>query len=184
MKARLDNLEIIYNIDKNIVRGLDYYTKTVFEFASCNAGTQGTICGGGRYDGLVELCGGKPTPGVGFALGVERLLMEIESQDVLIPQPRGVEIYFAAVGGNAVNFTEKLVYMLRKRGISAECDLTGRSLKAQMKHADRLGATYAVVLGNREIESNRCVMKNMKTGEQKDISLDSVMDRMLTGKMC
>jgi len=184
LKARLDNLEIIYNIDKNIVRGLDYYTKTVFEFISCNVGTQGTICGGGRYDGLVELCGGKPTPGVGFALGVERLLMEMESQDVLIPQPRGVEIYFAAVGGNAVNFAEKLVYMLRKRGISAECDLTGRSLKAQMKHADRIGATYAVVLGDREIESNRCVLKNMKTGEQKDVSLDSVMDRMLTGKMC
>lgn len=178
LRSGLDNLDIKYNIDKNIVRGLDYYTKTVFEFVSVNVGTQGTICGGGRYDGLVELCGGKPTPGIGFALGIERLLMEMESQGINIPEPEGVDIYVASLGEKATAFASKLVFQLRSEGINAEGDLIGRSLKAQMKYADKINATYVVVIGDNEIETNKAVLKNMKTGEQKDVSLDSILTRL------
>lgn len=178
LKSGLENLNISYKVDKNIVRGLDYYTKTVFEFVSSNVGTQGTICGGGRYDGLMETCGGPSTPGVGFALGMERLLLELDSQGINIPSPEGVDIFLATIGNKAENFAEKLVFQLRLNGISAEKDLVGRSLKAQMKYANKIGATFAVVLGDNEIESNKAVLKNMKTGEQKDVSLDTILDRL------
>ncbi|HOJ12528.1 MAG TPA: histidine--tRNA ligase [Clostridiales bacterium] len=178
LKAGLENLEIKYNIDKNIVRGLDYYTRTVFEFVSLNVGTQGTICGGGRYDGLVELCGGTPAPGIGFALGMERLLMEMDKQNVEIPMPDGVDIYFASLGERASRYASKLVFELRGAGINAESDLMGRSLKSQMKYADKLGAAFTVVIGDDEIDSNKAILKNMKTGEQKDVSLDSILTRL------
>jgi len=178
LKGGLDNLGINYTVDKNIVRGLDYYTKTVFEFVSNNVGTQGTICGGGRYDGLVEACGGTSTPGIGFAMGIERLLLEMDSQGIIVPENKGMDIFIATIGENADKYAERLVYQLRYHGISAEKDLMGRSLKAQMKYADKIGAKYTVVLGDDEVESNKAVLKNMKTGEQKDVSLDSILDRL------
>ena len=174
----LDNLGIQYSIDKRIVRGLDYYTKTVFEYVSENVGTQGTICGGGRYDGLVEACGGPKVPAVGFGLGIERLLMEMESQNVYFPQPHKPRIYIASLGENAALYAQKLIYQLRKNGIYAEMDLMGRSAKAQMKHADKLEATYCIVIGDNEIESNKAVLKNMLNGEAKDICLDTIVDRL------
>lgn len=178
LKAGLENLGIAYSIDTRIVRGQDYYTKTVFEFVSKNVGTQGTICGGGRYDGLIETCGGKPTPGVGFGLGIERLLMEMESQEVVIPQNKGMDLYISTIGNKAKDFAAKLAYQMRNEGISADFDHMDRSLKAQMKYADKIGADYCIVLGDEEIESNKAVLKNMKTGEQKDVSLDSVLVRL------
>ena len=178
LKAGLEHLEIPFNIDKNIVRGLDYYTKTVFEFVSANVGTQGTICGGGRYDGLVEICGGPSTPGIGFAVGMERLLLEMDSQGIQIPEPPAMDLYVATIGSKADVFAQQLVYKLRSQGVSADKDHMGRSLKAQMKYADKMGYTYNIVLGDEEIESNKAVLKNMKTGEQKDISIDSIIDRM------
>ncbi|HHW30219.1 MAG TPA: histidine--tRNA ligase [Clostridiaceae bacterium] len=178
LKEGLDNINIKYNVDKNIVRGLDYYTKTVFEYVSKNVGTQGTICGGGRYDGLVEICGGPPTPGIGFALGIERLLLEMDSRGVNIPEPEKLDIFLAVIGENARKFAEKLVYKLRSENIRAETDHMARSLKAQLKYADKLGARTVVVLGDEEIESNKAVLKNMQTGEQKDVSLDSILDRL------
>lgn len=178
LKAGLENLGIKYGVNPKIVRGLDYYTKTVFEFVSENVGAQGTICGGGRYDGLVELCGGTPTPGIGFALGVERLLMELDSQGVVIGEPRPMDIYIATVGEKAAAFAQQLTHKLRNFGVGAETDLVGRSLKAQMKYADKLGFSYIVVLGDDEIESGKGVLKDMRSGEQKDVSLDSIVDRM------
>lgn len=178
LKKGLNNIGIKYNVDKSIVRGLDYYTRTVFEFVSKNVGTQGTICGGGRYDGLVETCGGPSTPGIGFGLGIERLLLEMESQGIVINEPEGIYIYIAAVGEKADRYAESLVYQLRSNGINAEKDLMNRSLKAQMKYSDKINATYTVVIGEDEIESNRAVLKNMKNGEQKDVSLDSIVDRL------
>lgn len=177
LKSGLENLGIAYNVDKNIVRGLDYYTKTVFEFISKNVGTQGTICGGGRYDGLMETCGGPSTPGIGFGLGLERLLMEMDSQGILIPENEGILIFIATIGEKADKYAGNLVYRLRGAGVNAEKDLMRRSLKAQMKYADKLGVTYAVVLGDEEIENNKAVLKNMKSGESKDVSLDSILDR-------
>ncbi|ABN52564.1 MAG TPA: histidine--tRNA ligase [Hungateiclostridium thermocellum] len=178
LKAGLENLGIDYKIDKNIVRGLDYYTKTVFEFVSDNIGAQGTVCGGGRYDGLVEACGGKPTPGIGFAMGLERLLMVMENQGIKFPESKKPDIFIAAIGDKANSYAEKMVYELRKEGLSAEKDLMGKSLKAQMKYADKLGAKYSIALGDDEIESGKAVLKNMETGEQKEISLDTLISRL------
>ncbi len=178
LKAGLDNLGIQYNVDPGIVRGLDYYTKTVFEFVSENVGTQGTICGGGRYDGLVELCGGSHTPGIGFALGVERLMMELDSRGIMIEKPRPLDIYIATMGEAASRFSQELVYKLRQNNVGAETDLMKRSLRSQMKYADKKRFLYTVVLGDNEIESGKTVLKDMRTGEQKDVSLDSIVDRL------
>ena len=178
LKAGLDNLGITYSVDTGIVRGLDYYTRTVFEFISQNVGTQGTICGGGRYDGLVETCGGAPTPGIGFALGIERLLMELESQGIQLPEPPAMGIYIAALGEKASNVAQQLVYKLRSVSVGAETDLMGRSLKAQMKYADKKGFSHTIVLGDNEIENGKAVLKDMRTGEEKDVSLDSIVDRL------
>lgn len=178
LKAGLDNLGIGYKVDPGIVRGLDYYTKTVFEFISENVGSQGTICGGGRYDGLIETCGGAPAPGVGFALGVERLLMELDSRGIVFGGQPALDIYIAALGEKASEYAQKLTFGLRSCCVGAETDLMGRSLRAQMKYADKKGFSYTVVLGDDEIESGKCVLRDMRSGEQKDVSLDSIIDRL------
>lgn len=177
LKDSLDNLGIEYSVDPGIVRGLDYYTRTVFEFVSHNVGAQGTICGGGRYDGLVELCGGASTPGIGFALGIERLLMELESQGIELREPSAMDIYIAPLGKRALDFAQQAVYKLRGYNVRAETDLMGRSLKSQMKYADKNGFVYTIVIGDEEIENGKAVLRDMKTGEQKDVSLDSIVDR-------
>ncbi|MDO8686376.1 MAG: histidine--tRNA ligase [Clostridiales bacterium] len=177
LKEGLENLGIKYNVDTKIVRGQDYYTKTVFEFASRNVGTQGTVCGGGRYDGLVETCGGAPTPGIGFGLGFERLLMHMESQGIAIPEPPCMDIYLAPLGHLAGLYAQKIVLELRRNGINADTDHMGRSFKSQFKFADKMGFSYVIAIGEEELSRNKAVLRNMKTGEQKDISLDSIIDR-------
>lgn len=179
---KLEAIDINYDIDKNIVRGLDYYTRTVFEFVSENIGTQGTVCGGGRYDGLVEACGGAPTPGIGFALGVERLLLEMNSQGIEFPVHETPDIYIGAIGEKAGPVSEKLAWQLRSNNIYCIKDIMGRSVKAQMKYADKLGVRYSLILGDNEIESNKAQLKDMKTGEVKDISLDTLIDRLVKNK--
>lgn len=178
LRSGLDNLGINYAIDPKIVRGLDYYTRTVFEFVSENGGSQGTICGGGRYDGLVEECGGPSVPGIGFALGVERLLMELDIQGVAIEEPPAPDIYIATMGQRAVDLAMQMVYKLRGHGVQAETDLMGRSLKAQMKYADKKRFSYTIAIGDDEIEAGKGVLKDMRTGDQKDVSLDSIVDRL------
>lgn len=180
--SKLEVMGIPYSIDKNIVRGLDYYTKTVFEFVSKNIGTQGTVCGGGRYDGLVEACGGAPTPGIGFALGVERLLLEMQSQGIEIPKPDAPDIYIGAIGEKASMACEKIAWQLRQHNIVCIKDIMGRSVKAQMKYADKLGVHYALILGDNEIESGKAQLKDMKTGESKDITLDTLINRLAKNK--
>jgi len=179
---RLSTIGIPFNIDKSIVRGLDYYTKTVFEFVSKNIGSQGTVCGGGRYDRLVEECGGPPTPGIGFALGVERLLLEIKSQGIEIPKPEPPDIYIGSIGNKADLVCEKLAWQLRNKNISCVKDIMDRSIKAQMKYADKIGAKYVLVLGDNEIESNKAELKDMRTGDTKIISLDTLVDRLVKNK--
>jgi histidyl-tRNA synthetase len=179
---KLETIGIPYNIDRNIVRGLDYYTKTVFEFVSENIGTKGTVCGGGRYDGLVEEIGGQPTPGVGFALGVERLLLEMESQGIEFPEADAPDIYIGAIGERAGQVAEKLTWQLRSKNIYCIKDIMGRSVKAQMKYADKLNVRYTLILGDNEIDSNKARLKDMKTGETKDISLDTLIDRLVKNK--
>ena len=183
VKKGLDNLSIKYTVNKSIVRGLDYYTKTVFEFISQNVGTQGTICGGGRYNQLVETLGGKDTPGVGFALGVERLLLEIESRNINLIKQSNPILYIVTLGENAKKYGSKLAYELRTDDLYIEIDVVGRSLKAQMKYANKINAKYVIVLGDTEIETNRCKIKIMETGIEKDISVDSISNRLKENKI-
>ncbi|MEE1042976.1 MAG: histidine--tRNA ligase, partial [Clostridia bacterium] len=166
----LDVMGIDYEIDDTIVRGLDYYTTTVFEIKSEGL----VVCGGGRYNGLVEELGGKPTPGVGFGLGLERLLMVLESQGLLPEAQSDVQIYVSNIGEEADLFAQKLVNDLRLQGISAEKDLMSRSLKAQMKYADKIGAKYTVVIGEDEIKKGVVSVKNMLTGEQNETAVSDL----------
>lgn len=166
-KGCLDDMGIKYTVDPGIVRGLDYYTKTVFEIISGDF----TVCGGGRYDGLVEELGGKPCPAIGFGLGIERLLLRLEETGVKIPEEPPVKIYIAALGDKAVSAAQGIVYSLRRSGISADTDHMGRGLRASMKYADKLGAEYTMVLGDNEIEAGEANVKNMATGEQTAVKL-------------
>ena len=171
LKVRLDALNIPYVVNPRIVRGLDYYTKTVFEFVSGQIGAQGTVCGGGRYDGLVEELGGQPTPALGFGMGIERLLLVLDAAKAEMPDPVCCDIYFANMGEAAALKAFQLCGQLRQEGFYAECDLMGRSLKAQMKYANKIGARYSMVLGDSEIESGKANLKNMATGEQVEMEI-------------
>lgn len=173
LKTLLDDCGVSYEIDTNIVRGLDYYTKTVFEFINESIGAQSTVCGGGRYDGLIETLGGQPTPGLGFASGLERLLMVMDAQGIEIPKPEGCRIFLAALGEAAEVPVQKLVYELRKLGVKAERDTTGRGLKAQMKYADRLGAAYSMVIGDNELNAGIARIKDMSGGGVFDCPLNA-----------
>jgi len=170
----LDAVGISYTIDSSIVRGLDYYTRTVFEITSDQLGAQSTVCGGGRYNGLVEELGGKPTEGIGFAVGLERLIMIMKSQglDQALPENRP-DIFIAAIGDDADVSAQALVYALRKKGCWAERDLCGRSIKAQMKYANKLNAAYSMVLGDDEIANQKAELKNMADGTSRTISLNA-----------
>ncbi len=172
VKARLDKMGIEYFVNPDIVRGLDYYTKTVFEFTSDALGAQSTVCGGGRYSGLVEELGGKPAEGIGFAVGLERLILIIKSQNEDAEVTQTPDIFFATIGENAEAEAQKLIYELRKMGVYAEQDLCGRSVKAQMKYADKLGAKYSVVLGDDEVAKGVANLKNMTDGETKEIKIN------------
>lgn len=172
VKAYLDAAEIPYIVNPKIVRGLDYYTKTVFEFVTTRLGSQGTVCGGGRYDGLIEELGGQHTPSLGFGLGMERLLALMEEQGIEIPLPPSCDIYIAGLGEEAQKKAFTLVKEVRETSLIAECDIVGRSLRAQMKYADKIGAKFSMVIGENEINENKAILKNMKTGEKTEVPLD------------
>ena len=171
VKEALDSIGIEYEVDPTIVRGLDYYTRTVFEFVSTDLGAQSTVCGGGRYDGLVEEMGGNPTPALGFALGIERLLLIMEAQKVEFPAPDTCELYIASIGDEARKEAFRLVQKMRECAVEAACDEMDRSLIAQMKYAGKIGAQFTLVLGDDELASGKGVLKNMKTGEKKKVDL-------------
>lgn len=177
LKKRLDALGIAYTVNPRIVRGLDYYTKTVFEFVSGDIGAQSTVCGGGRYDGLIKSLGGADQPGIGYAMGVERLLMVLEAQGIEIPRPAPCDLYIASMGEAASVFAMKLASDLRSEGFAAESDLIGRSLKAQMKYADKIGAKYSMVIGDNELAEGRAKVKNMSTGETADLDLNGDLSK-------
>ena len=174
----LDFYAIPYTVNKRIVRGLDYYTRTVFEFISDNVGSQGTICGGGRYDGLVQELGGQATPAVGLALGVERLLLELEAQD-LLPQPDQEPQIFIASFPAYQDQASAFAYRLRSAGIHAEADILGRSFKAQLKHANRTGASYLMVFGEEEAARMNATIKRMADGEEFEMSFDELVQFLL-----
>lgn len=171
LKKCLDALGIAYTINPEIVRGLDYYTKTVFEFVSNNIGAQGTVCGGGRYDGLFDDLGMPHTPSLGFGLGIERLLLVMEKSGCTIPEPEPCLLYVGSMGEAAQVKGMQIVTELRKKGYFSECDIVGRSVKAQMKYADKLGAKYSCILGDNELQAGIVQVKNMETGDKMDVSI-------------
>ena len=172
LKKNLGLLGIEYTVDPKIVRGLDYYTKTVFEFVTTDIGAQGTICGGGRYDGLIEQLGGPATPALGFGMGLERLLLTLHNQGVTLAEPEPCDIYFVPMGEKAADRALQLTAALRREGSVAQTDVMGRSLRAQMKYADKIGARFTMVIGDNELESGEAALKNMKTGEKIQMKLD------------
>ncbi|KXG76989.1 histidine--tRNA ligase [Thermotalea metallivorans] len=175
LKESLELMGISYQVDPTIVRGLDYYRRTAFEIVSYEIGSQSTVCGGGRYDGLVEALGGPAVPGVGFGMGIERLLLTLENNHIEIPRPKGLDIFIATLGEKAGREATRLLYKLRMAGISGDKDHMNRSLKAQFKYADKLNASYTIVIGEDELEKDAVALKNMKTGDQVEIKLSNIL---------
>ena len=176
VKACLDLAGVAYEIDSRIVRGLDYYTRTVFEFVSTAIGAQGTVCAGGRYDGLIEELGGNPMPAVGFAAGIERLLIVMEQTGVQIPVPETPTVYLAGLDDDCRKKAFELAIALRKSGVFAEIDHMERSVKAQFKYADKLGAKYVAVIGGNELAEGAMNVKYMATGESEKVAFAQAVE--------
>ena len=174
LQADLDALGIEYEVDPGIVRGLDYYTKTAFEFISTKLGAQNTVCGGGRYDHLSETLGGPPIPGVGFGLGIERLLITMEESGIEIPEPEGADAFIAFIGDAGKKKGLGLMRQLRKEGLHIEMDDMARNMKGQFKLADRLGSKYTIVIGDDEIANGKAVVKTMATSEQQEVPFEEI----------
>lgn len=181
VKQALDAVGVAYTVNPSIVRGLDYYTRTVFEFLAPIDGKELAVCAGGRYDGLIEELGGQSMPALGFGLGMERLLLLLKQQSVELPGADPCEIFIASLGQSAKLAAFRLCDTLWKSSVQAACDVNARGLKAQMKYADKIGAKYCLVLGDDELAAGKAELKNMKTGEKKKISLgESFLDDYLT----
>ncbi|MBQ9117119.1 MAG: histidine--tRNA ligase [Clostridia bacterium] len=178
LKARLDLLGIKYTVDPHIVRGLDYYSRTVFEFISTGIGAQSTVCGGGRYDGLVEQIGGPKLPGIGFAAGINRLVLSMQNGSNYVKPDNSPALYIATMGEKASLEAVKICAALRDKGIPTETDIVGRSLKAQMKYANKISAKYVLILGDNEVESGSAQLRNMADSSQTEIKLcaDSIAE--------
>lgn len=173
VKSYLNALGIAFTVNPKIVRGLDYYTKTVFEFVSNSIGAQGTVCGGGRYDGLIEELGGQKTPSLGFGLGIERLMLLMEAQGCEFPQEAKPDLFIAALGEKAQLKAVEIANDMREEGFTCLYDVNGRGLRAQMKYANKLGAKYTIVLGDDEVQSGIAKLKNMESGEETEIALQT-----------
>ena len=179
VKEHLDAAGLAYELDEHIVRGLDYYTRTVFELVAENGLV---LAGGGRYDGLVQEMGGAAQPGLGFAMGLERLLMVMDEQGCSFSEDIGCDLYLVSMGSEAAKRCFTIATALREGGVSVECDIVGRSLKAQMKYADKLGARYTIVVGDNELETGVAQLKDMQTGATEEIRLDDSLYTTLYNK--
>ena len=173
LMASLDAMGIEYKVDPSIVRGLDYYTGAVFEFIAEGIGAQSTVCGGGRYDGLVESLGGPALSGIGFGMGITRVILAMREQGLDKIDAKKPSLYVAALGERAALKALEITERLRREGKYAECDIVGRSLKAQMKYANKIGAEYTLIIGDSEIEAGCAQLKNMTDGTQTEVNLDT-----------
>jgi histidyl-tRNA synthetase len=174
VKKNLDLLGISYTIDRRLVRGLDYYTHTAFEIMAPDIGAQSSIGGGGRYNGLIEICGGPPTPGVGYALGIERIILAMERQGAVVNEAFRPDVFVVTAGPEAGDTAFKLLFSLRSAGIAADKDYLGRSLKAQMKYAGKTGVRYVVMIGSEELSLGVALVRDMSAGDQEAVSLDDI----------
>ena len=180
VKMHLDAAGIEYTVNPHIVRGLDYYTRTVFEFVSGDIGAQSTVCGGGRYDGLISQMGGQPTASLGFAMGIERLMLVLESQKTELPKQSGCDLFIAQMGEKAALAATALCNDLRADGFKVQTDICGKGLKAQMKYADKIGASFTMVLGDNELETEKANLKNMENGEITEVSLENLSEDLFS----
>lgn len=179
VKHYLDELEIDYREDPYLVRGLDYYTDTAFELESPDLGAQSALAGGGRYDLLsTEIGGGKPVPAVGFAAGIERLFLALDAQGIELPGQPGLDVFMVALGDEAATWTFREAQLLRKKGLHVGLDLKGRSMKAQMREANRQNARYVVIVGKDELSSGVAQLKQMSTGDQEEVASDEIAERV------
>ena len=178
VNAHLNAMNIDFKVNPKIVRGLDYYTRTVFEFVSVDIGAQSTVCGGGRYDGLIGQMGGPQTPSLGFAMGIERLMMVLSAQNAEMPEVPTCDLFIATLGENAGLKASALCRILRDEGYKAQTDICGRGLKAQMKYADKIGAKFTLVLGDNEVESGKATLKNMSNSEAREINLLEIVEEL------
>ncbi len=178
VKNYLDDLEIDYILNPRLVRGLDYYSKTAFEVIYNGLGAQDTIFGGGRYDALVEEIGGRDVPGIGFAMGIERLLLSLEEEEVELPIETGVDVYLITIGEAARKEAVKYMYQLRAAGFKVDLDYLDRAVGTQMKAADRNDAKYSIIIGENELEKGELAVKNMKSGEQSDVEINKLVEKM------
>ncbi|MBO8163881.1 MAG: histidine--tRNA ligase [Brevibacillus sp.] len=182
VKQYLDSLGISYRINPRLVRGLDYYTLTAFEIKMQDIGAVETLCGGGRYNGLVAELGGEDVPGIGFALSIERLLLALEKTGITLPVPEGIDCYLVTQTPQAKGVTVRLLDQLRQAGIAAEMDYLDRKMKGQLKAADRLKARYTIIIGEAELERGTAVLKSMDSGDQEEVAQDQLVDALL-GKL-
>ena len=174
VKSLLNAQGLKYTVNPRIVRGLDYYSKTVFEFVSTEIGSQGTVCGGGRYDGLIQELGGNAMPAIGFAAGIERLMLLMENTGAKVPEEQKPRIYIAGMDAESRVAAFKIATDLRLKGVSAEIDHMNRSVKAQFKYADKLGAHYVAVIGGNELVNGEVNLKNMSDGTQCAVKFEDI----------
>ena len=174
----LTKVGVKFQLDPRLVRGLDYYTKTAFEIKYPPLGAQSAVAGGGRYDGLIEEMGGNPTPAVGFATGLERVLLALEKQGLLPDKNRSVDVYVVALGDKAQEEAFKLVMELRDAGLSAAVDYAGRSMKAQMKQANKLNARYAAIMGDDELAEGVVMLRDMAGSEQEKVPVSDIINKV------
>lgn len=174
VQKHLGELNVAYEVNPCLVRGLDYYTKTAFEIIAPNVGAQSSIGGGGRYDGLIKTCGGPPTPGIGYAFGLERLLLAMKEEGTSVPGRERPDVFLVTVEKALEGEALKLLQALRQQGLAADKDYLGRSLKAQMKYAGKSGIPLVAILGGNEFEQGMIALKDMTTGNQEEIKITSL----------
>ena len=178
VQSFLDILNIEYNINPLLVRGLDYYTNTAFEIKDNALGAQNTVFGGGRYNGLAEEIGNRDIPGIGFALGIERLLLSLEAKDIEVAEEAGIDLYITVIGEKAKKEAFRLLDILRNEDFKTEIDYLDRSVGSQMKSADRMNAEYTIILGENELNNNSATIRNMKSGKEDEIKLSNLLEEM------
>ncbi len=178
LKKSLEAFDIQYEVDYKIVRGLDYYTKTAFEIITENIGSQSTICGGGRYDGLVQEIGGPEVTGVGFGLGIERLIMTLEAEGISFPKENTMDVFIVILGDKPKFEGLKIINKLRSNGITADFDHLERSLKAQMRYANKMESKFTIILGENELENGSVNIKNMLTSEQVEVKIEDIVEKI------
>ncbi len=178
VKANLKAMGIDFTVNPKIVRGLDYYTRTVFEFVSNDIGAQSTVCGGGRYDGLIGQMGGPRTPSLGFAMGIERLMMVLSAQRTELPEAPTCDLFIATLGEKATLKASAVCKELRDEGYKAQTDICSKGLKAQMKYANKIGAKFTLVLGDNEVLSGKANLKNMSNSSEREINLSEIVEEL------